>query len=143
MFWYLVLIVPAALLAQQNAVECDSTTMSSLEQSGRRALASGTYTTAAEQFRAAYSVCTAKRTLLLDLSRALVVARRRDRCGGSSQQYLGPQPRSWPWQSGLTSAYCMAQRLRDARKVAVRVHPEQADHWGVLKIKTNEEYLSG
>jgi tetratricopeptide (TPR) repeat protein len=80
---------------------------------------------------------------LLELSRTYARKRDFDRAISTAQEYLKTDPASVPGRLALANAYFMAQRLTEARELAlqiVRTEPGQAT---ALKIKGNAEYLLG
>ncbi len=137
-------LLPISGFAQVTGLAvCDLLRSAELSRSGREALASKQYPTAARDLREAYKACPSQHGLLLDWSRALSYQREHQEAIQVAREYLQNEPESGEGHVALASALFMAQELAEAKQEAeeaLKLDPEQPD---ALKLRGNCEYLLG
>src|SRR5512147_2535752 len=141
---FVLVLLPMSGFAQVTGLAvCDLLRSAELSRSGREALASKQYPTAAHDLREAYKACPAQHGLLLELSRALSYQREHQEAIRVAREYIQSEPRSAEGHVALASALFMAQELTEAKQEAeeaLTIEPEQPD---AFKLRGNCEYLLG
>ena len=98
---------------------------------------------AVQRYREALGNCPAERSVLLELSEALVATKAFDEAIAAAKSYVDGEPKSLPGRLALANAYFMAQRLTDARSQAEEILRMSPAVPQAMKIKSNAEYLLG
>ena len=132
-----------ALAQPAVAAPCNLIQSSERRQAGLEALRGGRYAAAATALQASLDACPGQHTVLLDLSRAHLLARDFPRAIGAAERFVELEPGAVDGRLALANAYLMAQRLQGALReagAALKTDPAQAS---ALKLKGNVEYLLG
>jgi protein O-GlcNAc transferase len=136
-------LVSLLLRSQDTDQACDTAASTSLRQQGRDAVDQKRYNIAVQRFESAYAVCPRDGAILLELSHVQTLKRDFDGAISSAHRYLQANDRSVPGMIALANAYFMAQRLQQARDVAVEALRTDSANIAALEIKGNAEYLLG
>ncbi len=141
---WLLLIAPTAIAALQSVpAACHTADSSALAEQARRSLEQKKYEAASGEFQRAFDTCPQQRVLLLELARALTLARRFDDAARAAKEFLSVQPGSEQALLVLANIHFMRQQFAECQSVANRVLATNRKNVAALKLKANAQYLGG
>src|SRR4051794_30858001 len=107
-----VLAIAAAGACNAQESLCNRSASAPLEHEARGAMEKRDFQTAARLFEQAFHACPEKRSILLDIARCQISARKFDAAIGAAKRYLEGDRESAPARVLLANAYLMAQRFQ-------------------------------